>query len=51
MIMIYVQNKINKTPETFVGRPPLFPLLIKEGCRGSLIQLYVSREFLEILFP
>lgn len=35
MIMIYVQNKINKTPETFVGRPPLFPLLAKEGHRDG----------------
>ena len=35
MIMIYVQNKINKTPETFVERPPLFPLLAKEGHRDG----------------
>jgi len=36
MMMIYMQNKINKTPETFVGRPPLFPLLAKEGYRSGL---------------
>ena len=36
MMMIYMQNKINKTPETFVGRPLLFPLLAKEGYRDGL---------------
>ena len=43
MMMIYMQNKINKTPETFVGRPPLFPLPVrpagglgKEGYRSGL---------------
>jgi len=36
MIMIYMQNKINKTHETFVGRPSLFPFLAKEGYRDGL---------------